>query len=88
MPHVTPAHVHDTQALDDIKDKLEQRDVTPDDQYVDRGYMSAKHIDTSADRGIDLRGQVQASASTKPEGFQLRDFDIDVGKQQATCPAG
>jgi hypothetical protein len=50
--------------------------------------MSGQLIDSSTERGIDLRGGVQASASIKPERFQLRDFDIDVGNQQAICPAG
>jgi len=86
--HVTPANVNDDQSLDDIEDKLEQRNVSPDDLHVDQGYMSGKTIDTSAERGIDLRGRVQASASSKPEGFRLCDFDIDVDQQQAICPAG
>lgn len=86
--HVTPANVNDTQALDDIQDNLEQRDVAPDDQYVDQGYMCAKHIDTSAERGIDLRGRVAPHSSTKSDGFRLRDFDIDIERQQARCPMG
>jgi hypothetical protein len=86
--HVTPANVNDTQALDAIQDQLDRRDVLPDEQVVDQGYMSAKLIDTSQERGITLPGRVQASASRKPVGFRLCDFDIDIEHQQARCPAG
>ncbi len=86
--HATPADVNDSQALEDIQDNLDERDVTPDEQYVDQGYMSGEHIDESAERGIDLRGRVSASSSTKPVGFRLCDFDIDVEQQLARCPAG
>jgi len=86
--HVTPANVHDTQALAAIQDHLASRDVLPDEQVVDQGYMSAELIDTSQERGIILQGRVQASASSKPVGFRLCDFDIDIEHQQARCPAG
>ena len=87
--HVTPANVNDAQALDEIQQNLEDRSLSPEQQYVDQGYMSAGHIERSLkEHGIDLRGQVQANSSSKPQGFQLCDFDIDIEQRQAICPAG
>lgn len=46
--YVTPANVNDTQALQDIQQNLAQRDLTPEQHYVDQGYMSGEQIVNSA----------------------------------------
>ena len=85
---ITPANQSDQKALKPIQERLEQREIAPDKQYVDQAYMSGKHICASRKQGIDLRGYVQSGGSNKPKGFRLTDFDIDISRQQATCPAG
>lgn len=85
---VTPANESDHQALDDIQDRLAARDLSPDKHYVDQAYMSGEHLASSREHDIDLRGYVQANASSKAEGFRLQDFDIDIQNESATCPAG
>lgn len=85
---VALAPQHDSLALDRIQQRLIARDVCPGQQYVDQGYMSAEQIVSSAQRGIDLRGEVQASPSRKAKGFRLQDFDIDLRQRSARCPAG
>jgi transposase len=50
--------------------------------------MSGRHIADSLTKGIDLRGYVREGNTSKPEGFRLRDFQIDVEQRQAICPAG
>mgnify|MGYP000152918503 CR=1 FL=1 len=85
---VSPANVNDSQALQTIEENLEKRDLAPEELYVDQGYMSGEQIDESAERDIDLRGRVAPHSSSKPEGFRLCDFEIDVEQQEARCPAG
>ena len=50
--------------------------------------MSGCHIAGSLSKGIDLRGYVREGNLSKPEGFRLRDFKIDIEQRQAICPAG
>ena len=85
---VTPAPQHDSQTLTTIQERLQKRDLTPTQQYVDQGYMSATNIDTSATKGIDLRGRVRDGTSSKPKIFQLSAFVIDMEACSAVCPAG
>lgn len=86
--HVTPAQVNDAQVLDDIQDNLTQRELCPDQHYVDQGYTSGEQIANSAERAIDLRGPVAPHSSSKPHGFRLCDFEIDMEQPSARCPAG
>jgi transposase len=85
---VRAAHENDHQALTDIQARLAQADLLPDKQYVDQGYMSGKQIAVSREQGIDLRGYVQATASSKAPGFRLEDFEVDMAQQVAICPDG
>lgn len=50
--------------------------------------MSGYHIADSLSKGIDLRGYVREGNLSKPEGFRLRDFEIDIEQRRAICPAG
>jgi hypothetical protein len=61
----------------------------PSRQAVRRqAYMSGYHIADSLSKGIDLRDYVREGNLSKPEGFCLRDFNIDIEQRQAICPAG
>ena len=85
---IVPAMRQDNQSLAAIQDRLVERGVPPGKQYVDQAYMSGKHIADSLTKGIDLRGFVREGNASKPEGFRLRDFEIDIERRRAICPAG
>jgi transposase len=85
---IVPAMRQDNQCLAAIQDRLVDRGVPPGKQYVDQAYMSGYHIAGSLTKGIDLRGYVREGNLSKPEGFRLRDFEIDIEQRQAICPAG
>ncbi len=50
-------------------------------------YCNGKTLESSAGRGIDLRGFI-GNYSRKPPGFRLEDFFVDLEKRRARCPAG
>ncbi len=98
MPHLitdittTLAPTSDYDVLPTIQDQLAHRQLTPGEQIVDAGYVSADHLLTSrTDHGIDLLGPVaddhrwQARAGN---GFAAAQFVIDWDAQRATCPQG
>jgi transposase len=85
---LTPAFIQDNTPLLDIQQRLIARHIPPAQQYVDQGYMSGANLQASLDQSIDLRGFMRDGNVTKPEGFRLPDFTIDVANRQATCPAG
>lgn len=85
---IVPAMRQDNQCLAAIQDRLVERGIPPGKQYVDQAYMSGYHIADSLSKGIDLRGYVREGNLSKPEGFRLRDFEIDIEQRRAICPAG
>lgn len=92
LPLITDIGIHsaieaDSPALETIQTRLAQRQVLPEQQYVDRAYCNGKTLTSSAKRGIDLRGYV-SSSSSKPVGFRLEDFQIDLQTHTAICPQG
>lgn len=82
------ANDDDSEAIDDIHARLEERDLKPEKHYVDKGYVSGDNIAHSAAREIELFGPISGDTSTKPEGFKQADFDLDFERQVATCPGG
>lgn len=78
---------HDGLALPEIQERLEQRGLLPEKQYVDGAYCNGKTLQDSEQKGLDLRGFI-GSYSRKPPGFRLEDFLIDLEKRRAVCPAG
>lgn len=76
----------DTEALGTIRQNLRQRDLLPDQQITDAGYISGKAIAESWAEGVELTGPARPDPS--PKGFQLADFQADPEQRQATCPAG
>ena len=76
----------DGQALAEIREHLAERGLLPEEQVVDSGYVSGKHLAESAAAGVDLVGPPLADTSTN--GFKLADFRIDREARCATCPAG
>lgn len=85
---VVPAMRQDNQCLTAIQSRLVQRGIPPGRQYVDQAYMSGCHIAESAAQGIDLRGYVREGNTSRPDGFRLRDFKVDIDQRQVICPTG
>jgi transposase len=83
---VTTTLETDQQALVSIQARLAAHDLTPAQQYVDKGYVSTHNIVNSVAQGIDLRGRVGDDTSAHPPGFQQADFQFDFATRQATCP--
>lgn len=81
-----PAPSGDGQALAEIRERLTERGLLPDEQVVDSGYVSGKHLAESAAAGVDLIGPPLADTATN--GFKLADFQIDRAARRAPCPAG
>jgi transposase len=81
-----PAPSGDGQALGEIRARLTERDLLMDEQVVDSGYVSGKHLAESEAAGVDLVGP--PLADTSPNGFKLADFAIDRDACRAVCPAG
>lgn len=82
----SPAPSGDGQALAEIRAHLTERDLLPEEQVVDSGYVSGKHLAESEAAGVDLVGPPLADTATN--GFKLADFAIDRAARCATCPAG
>lgn len=92
FPIITDIGIHsaieaDGSALEAIHQRLGQRGFLPEKQYVDQAYCNGKTLQASAQKGLDLRGFI-GSNSRKPVGFRLQDFNIDLEKRRARCPAG
>jgi transposase len=82
----SPTSSGDGQALAEIREHLAERNLLPDQQVVDSGYVSGKHLAESDAVGVDLLGPPLADTSTN--GFKLADFTIDRDARRAVCPAG
>ena len=78
----------DSETVDDTQDRLEERDLQPDKQYVDQGYISGANLAHSEERGITLVGPAPGNNSRQPEGYRQSDFQLDFDRQEATCPEG
>jgi transposase len=88
----TPAPVSDFDMIPSIQAALGQRDLLPNEQVVDAGYVTAAHIISSqTDSGIDLVGPIAADTSWQAQaaqGFGTADFEIDWQAHTAHCPQG
>jgi DDE family transposase len=77
-----------------VQRHLAERGHRPSEHLVDTGYtgyMSAAHLVSSTDQGIDLVGPVAPENSWQArakKGFDSTAFVIDWKAQQARCPQG
>ncbi len=89
---VTAVDVHnaakpDRSALQPMVEDLKQKDLLPEQLYVDAGYTSGEAIDTlQEDHDVALRGPV--AEEPKRGVFPQSEFTIDRENEQATCPQG
>jgi transposase len=88
----TPATTADFDVLPTIQDNLADRKLTPKEQIVDSGYVTADHLLSSrSNHQIDLLGPVADDHSWQAkagEGFAAAQFVIDWDAKQARCPQG
>ena len=78
----------DSEHVDGIQTRLEERDLKPKEQHVDQGYTSGPNLASSNQRGIELVGPVAQDQSNKPAGYRQADFELDFDAPAATCPQG
>ncbi|MER5348634.1 IS1182 family transposase [Streptomyces mirabilis] len=98
LPHLvtdvdtTDASQSDQNMIAPIHDRLDQRDLLPDEHLVDTGYMAAATLlDAAHDRGVRLVGPMPPDTSWQAkahEGFDLAAFAVDWQAQTAVCPRG
>lgn len=88
----TVANVQDVELTATIQEELAKRDLLPEEQIVDTGYVDAELLVSSQQKhGIRLVGPVLSDNSWQAKegrGFDLAQFQIDWQNQQATCPQG
>lgn len=97
LPHLitqvttTPSTTPDNVALPKIQKDLAARDLLPDEQLVDAGYVESDTLVESQHHGIKLCGPARPDTSKQGRaslGFAAADFHYDFAKCVATCPAG
>jgi transposase len=88
----TPATTSDFAMLPTIQAHLATRQLTPREQIVATGYVTADHLWTSrTKRNIDLIGPVMDDRSWQGQagnGFAAAQFVIDWDAKYAICPQG
>jgi hypothetical protein len=88
----TPATTTDFAVLPGIQENLARRELTPQEQMVDAGYLSADHLVTSrTEHAIDLIGPAPEDRSWQARtegGLAAAQFVLNWEAQHATCPQG
>ena len=86
----TRASTNDIVVLPDIHEALAQKDLLPDEHFVDAGYISAVDLaNAQTNYAINLMGFVREESSwQKATGYDVSAFAIDWDKQQVTLSTG
>ncbi|PLS84028.1 MAG: IS5/IS1182 family transposase, partial [Actinobacteria bacterium] len=88
MPSTSP----DLRALATIHEALSEKDLLPEKQLVDAGYMGSMEMVTARNRhGVDLFGPMPRDGSWQAKtegGIDSTRFRIDWDAREATCPEG
>jgi transposase len=87
----TPATTHDVKMTAAIQDNLAARELLPEVQLVDEGYMDTDLLVTSQQKGVDLVGPIPSHKSWQSrteDAFDHTQFVIDWDAKQARCPGG
>jgi transposase len=87
----TTSSVHDVKMTEKIQDDLTARNLKPETQIVDQGYVEIELLMSNSKKGIDLVGPVPSGKSwqSKVEGaFDHTQFEIDWEQKHAKCPGG
>jgi transposase len=90
--YTTSASVHEAKCTTVIEEALVEKELAPDDHFVDAAYVSADLLAKSKqDYDIELRGPTRPDVSWQVhvEGaYRPDDFHIDWDQQWARCPQG
>ena len=88
----TIAPTPDRQALPEIHEVLEQRQLLPEQHLVDAGYTDAESLVASQQEyQVDLVGPTAKDyrwQAQQQNGYALTNFSIDWEQEQARCPQG
>ena len=82
----TNASERDSETLPQIQENTQDRNLKPQEQFVDKGYMTEDNLADSRKDGINLMGE--AIQLTNNGLFTADDFIIDYEAMEATCPGG
>jgi transposase len=87
-----PATVADGEATPLIHEALEEKDLLPETQFVDTGYLDAELLFESKEKyGVDLFGPTRPDRKWQAKegtGFEAAAFILDWEHEIATCPEG
>ena len=90
--HTTAASVHEAQCTTPIQQALLDKEVPPQEHFVDAAYISADLLVHSRDeQGITLRGPTRPSQGWQRQvagAYTLEQFTVDWERQQVHCPQG
>jgi transposase len=90
--HTTPATVHEAQCTTPIQQALLDKDLPPQEHFVDAAYISAELLVHSRDeQGITLRGPTRPRQGWQQQvagAYTLEQFTVDWERQQVYCPQG
>ena len=87
---LTNATEQDVDAVEPVHESLQDRDMLPDDHFVDRGYTSAPLLyDSQEDFNVELFGPVvEKQVWQHKTGYDASAFTIDWEARTVTCPEG
>lgn len=98
LPHLlthvatTTAEVHDAPLGRQIQEQLFQRDLSPEQHWLDAGYNSAELIVMAREQhGTQIIGPVRLNntwTNRETDAFDLRAFEIQWDRHQVICPQG
>ena len=70
-----------------LEHQAQNRLEKPGELYVDGAYVSAAALAQAQSEARELLGPAQPSAQ-RGKGYRTEDFDVDVARRRAVCPAG
>ncbi|PON10838.1 IS5/IS1182 family transposase, partial [Candidatus Entotheonella serta] len=90
--HTTEATVHEAMCAATIHQALVDKEVPPDEHFVDSAYIDSELLlQSRQDHAITLRGPTRGDSAWQgrtEEAYSLEDFVLDWDQQQAWCPQG
>jgi transposase len=88
----SPPLAVDSETLPAIQDALKRRDLLPETQITDTGYVDGATLVSSEEKHqVELLGPALEDTSWQAQagqGFAASDFEICFGEQYALCPRG
>jgi transposase len=87
-----PAPVADGDATPLIHEALKEKNLLPEIQFVDTGYLDAELLaESKKNYSVDLYGPTRPDyrwQARAKQGFGMQDFEIDWDRKKAICPEG